>query len=391
MALDGQRGPLRAAEADRHALPQRACRRSCEARLRHREDPCRRALRDRRRLARHDRGVLDPARRDRGGDGGAESRQLRRQSAIGRTRGADDARRQARHRPGGIAGRLAETGRRSRAGCRSAGIRSRRQIRLAGARSGRGTGKRAGQGTGFGGSGAPGHRRHATSGLLGDEGTIGRSGAWPGPGTHVRSGNNSGSFGCIPCGGGRRLGDGASLGARGRLLPRRSLRRGAGPCTGHDRHRGGRARGRGAGEGRNPAPRGHARRRGLVRDCEDRRRGTRDRGLDARRPGPRGRADAKLASAGIPQQGAAHGRAEGRREADPGGGGSRHRRAGLRRLRQDHHARPGTGAGREEGLPHDRPRAVRLGGADAGVRSRHRVRNPPDASSPAMRASPRAG
>ena len=53
-----------------------------EARLRHREDPCRRALRGRRRLAGHDRGVLDPARRDRGGDGGAESRQLRGQSAA---------------------------------------------------------------------------------------------------------------------------------------------------------------------------------------------------------------------------------------------------------------------------------------------------------------------
>ena len=41
------------------------------ARLRHREDPCRRALRDRRRFAHCDRGVLDPARRDRGGGGRA--------------------------------------------------------------------------------------------------------------------------------------------------------------------------------------------------------------------------------------------------------------------------------------------------------------------------------
>ena len=45
------------------------------------------------------RGVLDPARRDRGGDGRAESRQLRRQSAPRRAGGADDARCQARHRP----------------------------------------------------------------------------------------------------------------------------------------------------------------------------------------------------------------------------------------------------------------------------------------------------
>ena len=54
MALDGQRGAIRAAEADRHALPQRACRRSCAARLWHREDPFRRALRDRRGVAGHD-------------------------------------------------------------------------------------------------------------------------------------------------------------------------------------------------------------------------------------------------------------------------------------------------------------------------------------------------
>ena len=94
---------------------------------------------------------------------------------------------------------------------------------------------------------------------------------------------------------------------------------------------------------------------------------------------------------GPPQQGAAHGPGRRRREADPGGGGPRHRRAGLRRLRQDHHARPGTGARREEGLPHDRPRAVRLGGTDAGGGSRDRVRNPAAASWRATPASPRAG
>ena len=142
---------------------------------------------------------------------------------LGRTRGADDARRQARHRPGGIAGRLAETGRRSRARCRSAGIGSRRQIRDAGVgkRSRNRQAGRARNGLRRLRNG-PGHRRHATSGLPGDEETIGRSGAWPGPGTHVRSGNNSGSFGCIACVRSGCLGDGASLRARGGVRPRRS-------------------------------------------------------------------------------------------------------------------------------------------------------------------------
>ena len=187
------------------------------------------------------------------------------------------------------------------------------------------------------------------------------------------------------------LGDGASLRARGGVRPRRSSGCRARVCARHDRRRGGGTRGCRAGEGRRVARRGHARRRGFARHRPHRRRGTRDRGVHARGPEPRGRPDAGLASAGISQQGAAHGRAEGRREADPVGGGSRHRRAGLRRLRQDHHARPGAGARREEGLPHDRPRAVGVGGTDAGGGSRDRVRNPPDASSPAMRASPRAG
>ena len=48
----------------RRAVPERACGGSLGARLRHREDPCRRALRDRGRLAQRGRGVLDPARRD---------------------------------------------------------------------------------------------------------------------------------------------------------------------------------------------------------------------------------------------------------------------------------------------------------------------------------------
>ena len=365
MALDGQRGPLRAAEADRHALPQRACRRSGEARLRHREDPCRRPLRDRRGVARGGRGVLDPARRDRSGDERTRTRQLRGQSAIGRAGGADDARRQARHRPRGIAGRLEETGRRSRARCRGAGRGAgrggrREECRAGDARAGNGAG--AERFAGNTGCGEPGCRRPERRRQRSQGG--------------VRSG----------C-----LGDGASLGARSRVRPRRSVRRRARPCARNGDHRGGRTRGRGPGEGRNPARREHPRRRGLAGYREDRRRGTRDRFLHARGPGPRNRADAGLASAGAPQQGAADGRAEGRREADPVGGGPGGRRAGLCRLRQDHHAGPGPGARREEGLPHDRPRAVGLGGADPGVRGRHRVAKPSRCSSRATPASPRAG
>ena len=78
VALDGERGPLCAPEADRDALPQRARRRARKARLRRREDPCRRPVRDRGRAKRDHRGVLEPARRNRGGDGGARSGQFRR-------------------------------------------------------------------------------------------------------------------------------------------------------------------------------------------------------------------------------------------------------------------------------------------------------------------------
>ena len=80
--------------------------------------------------------------------------------------------------------------------------------------------------------------------------------------------------------------------------------------------------------------------------------------------------------AGASQQGTAHGRAEGRRDADPVGEGPGSRRAGLCRLRQDHHARPGQGARGKEGLPDDWARAVGLGGADPGVRGRYRERDP---------------
>ena len=48
----------------------------------------------------------------------------------------------------------------------------------------------------------------------------------------------------------------------------------------------------------------------------------------------------------------------------------------LRRLRQDHHARPSSGARGEEGLPLGGPGTLGVGGADAGVRGRHRERDP---------------
>ena len=110
----------------------------CAARIRDREDPCRRALRDRRRLARSRRGVLVPARRDRGGGGRARRRRDRRRPAPRPARGADDPRGQARHRPGRAARELGETGRRAR-------------LRCAGARRGGGPIGRKGRGPGAAG------------------------------------------------------------------------------------------------------------------------------------------------------------------------------------------------------------------------------------------------
>ena len=137
MAEHGQRGPLRAPEADRHALPQRARRLSHEARLRRREEPCRRPLRDWRHSARRRRGLLDKARGDRGGDGRARPRRDRRQSRHRRARGADDAGGEARRRPRRAAGRLGTAGRRSRLRREGARGGGEGQGRGAGARRGR--------------------------------------------------------------------------------------------------------------------------------------------------------------------------------------------------------------------------------------------------------------
>ena len=198
------------------------------------------------------------------------------------------------------------------------------------------------------------------------------------PGTRRRRPRPRGRAGhdAIPRGGGRGLGDGASLGARGGVRAHRSPCRRARPHAGPGDDRAIGTRGRRPGEGRNPARRRPAGGGGLARDREDRCRRTRDRRADARGRGPRGCPDAGLDGPGTPEQGAAHARPEGGREADPVGEGPGGWRSGLRRHRQDHHARPGPGAGGEEGLAHDRPRPVGLGGEDAGGRGRDRVRDP---------------
>ena len=95
VAVHGQREALRNQDADRGHLPQRARAWALPPRIRHREDPCRRALRDRGRLARGDRRILDPPRRDRGGDGGTRHGIPLRQSAPRRAGGAGEPRGEA--------------------------------------------------------------------------------------------------------------------------------------------------------------------------------------------------------------------------------------------------------------------------------------------------------
>ena len=72
---------VQVASAFRGHLPQRGRARALPPGIRDREDPCRRALRDRGRLARGDRRVLDPPGRDRGGHGGTRHGIPLRQSA----------------------------------------------------------------------------------------------------------------------------------------------------------------------------------------------------------------------------------------------------------------------------------------------------------------------
>ena len=206
VALDGQRGALRTPEAGRDALPQRAGRRPGEARLRYREDPCRRPLRDRGGVARSHRELFDPARRDRGGDERPGAGRDGGQSAPGGARGADDKGRETRHRPRGAERGLGETGDRSRLRRARAGCRGCRKRCRAGTGSRGGTGNRAGRDPATRGAGARRHRRCAATGRFCDGQTVGRGGSSAG----------------IARGGGRDVGDGASLGARGRVRPRRS-------------------------------------------------------------------------------------------------------------------------------------------------------------------------
>ena len=134
MAHHGQRAALRLEDGAGGALPQRAGRRARAARLRNREDPRRRAVRDCRGPARDRGGVFHAARRDRGGDGGPGAGHDGGEPASRPARGADDARGQARGRPGRTARDVGE------AGCRA-------RLRREGAR-------RLGDGTPRGGEGA---------------------------------------------------------------------------------------------------------------------------------------------------------------------------------------------------------------------------------------------
>ena len=117
MAHHGQREALWLQDAARRALPERAGARARKARLRHREDPCRRPLRDRRRRTHGNRGVLDPPRRDRGGDGRPRPSCNGGEPAPRPARRPDDPGRKTRCRPGGTPGRLGKAGRRSRLRC----------------------------------------------------------------------------------------------------------------------------------------------------------------------------------------------------------------------------------------------------------------------------------
>ena len=105
------------------AEAQRARARAWRSRIRDREGACGRALRDRGRVARGRGCVLHAPRRDRGGDGRARSRKLRRQPAPCRARGADDPGCEARHRPRGARGRVGEAGGGSRVRREGAGGR----------------------------------------------------------------------------------------------------------------------------------------------------------------------------------------------------------------------------------------------------------------------------
>ena len=345
MAFDGERKALRLEDAAGRALPQRARGGPRPARIRHREDPCRRALRDRGDLARGRGSLLHAPGRDRGGGCRARRRGDRRQPAPRPARGADDPRGETRRRPGRAAGELGEAGRVAR-------------VRRQGARSG-GRGQGNGQGCW--------------------EGNRTRDRFRPGPGKRRRAQR------------GRRpgLGRRPSLGARGGVRPHRPARRRARLEPGRGGGRGHRARGRGPRDGRHTARRPAAGRRRAAHHRPRGRRRARDDRADAGGRAPRRRADARPRGRQGAQGRPAHRRAEGGGEAHPVVRRSHRRRPGLCRQRQDHHAEARPRAAGEEGLRGPRPRAPR-----PRPRARSKARpgseaRPSSASSPATPASPK--
>ena len=164
---------------------------------------------------------------------------------------------------------------------------------------------------------------------------------------------------------GRGMGARAPLRARGRVCAVGPARGGPVLRAGHVQHRGRRARGGGAGEGRHAARRELAGSTGLARDRPHGGRGARDHRPDARRRGPRAGHDAPLAGPGAPPHGSAHRGPEGRRGADPVGEGPGGGGPGLCRHGQDEHAAPRAHPGGEEGLAPAGLGAVGLRGEDA--------------------------
>ena len=315
VAHHGQRGALPPPEAHRHGLPERACKGAGGAWLRHREDPRRRPLRDLGRAARGDRGVLDAARRDRGGDGRTRAWTHGGESASGRARGADDPRPQARGRQGRAARDLENPGRRT-------GVLS-------------GEGGRRCPGAGGPGDAVRGDR---SDGRRSERRPFGRAGVacrhW---------GTRAGPAGIAAAAAGGRggaVGDGASVRARSGVLARRPACRRAGVAARRRLDRGRRESRRRSSGARAAAcgPGASRRRRHDHRQGPGRR--ARDHRPDAERTrqGPGG--DAELDGPGAAAQGTADEWPETGGEADPLREGPRGRRAGLCRDRQDHHAEP---------------------------------------------------
>ena len=307
MAHHVERKALHLQDADRGDLPRRACAGAVGTRLRDREDPCRRAFRDRGRPEAGDRGVLHPAGGHRGGDGGTRPRPYSGRPAPCRAGGADDPGREARRGQERARDGLAEAGGGSRVRRACVGLEGRVQDGRQGCEAGnRRTGSfRARQGRGRAG----------------------------------------GSSGLRP--GGRGLGRGAPGRARGGVREDGPASGGDRPATGRGGGRRGRTRGRPDGTRGGTACRQPPRARRVAHH----RQGPGGREGDGRADGAGpGRFEARHAELdsyaatppGTPQYRAARGGEDDPFLARPGRG-----RPGLCRDRQDHHARPRQGAGRE--------------------------------------------